>query len=99
MRTRARIRHKRQERVLRQASKRICETLSSDQRRILQLASVSYGDGEIARELALTPEYVAHFTNGLLQRLTHEQLIPSPEWRNVMKWAADEGLLTQEQSG
>ena len=93
MRTKARIRHKRQERVQRQANDRIRETLSADQRRILVLAQEGYEPGEIARELALEAEYVTHFMTGLVQRLTHEGLIPSPEWRNVMRWAVEAGLL------
>ena len=93
MRTKARIRHKKQERLQRQANERIKETLSADQRRILALSQAEYAPGEIARELALTPEYVSHFMTGLVQRLTHEGLIPSPEWRNVLQWAAEENLL------
>ena len=54
-----------------------------------------YENGEIARELALAPEYVAHFTSGLVQRLTHDGLIPSPEWRNVLKWVQEEGILSE----
>lgn len=87
MTTKARIRYKRQERVLRQANERIRQTLTGDQRRILTLSREGYGTSEIARELALTPDYVAHFTSGLVQRLTHDGLIPSPDWRNVLKWA------------
>ena len=30
---------------------------------------------------------------GLVQRLTHDQLIPSPDWRNVLTWAIEIGLL------
>jgi hypothetical protein len=93
LRTKARIRHKKQERVQRQANERIRETLSADQRRILALAHEGYEPGEIARELALEDAYVTHFMTGLIQRLTHEGLIPSPEWRNVMRWAVEEGLL------
>ena len=92
MRTRARIRYRKQERVQRQASERIAATLSADQRRILTLSQQEYEPGEIARELALPPEYVNHFMTGLVQRLTHEGLIPSPEWRNVLVWAKEEGL-------
>jgi DNA-binding NarL/FixJ family response regulator len=93
LRTKARIRHKKQERILRQANERIHETLNADQRRILALSSEGYQDSEIAREMALTPEYVSHFMTGLVQRLTHDGLIPSPEWRNVLQWALEEGLL------
>jgi len=93
VRTKARIRHKKQERIQRQANERIRETLSADQRRILALSQQDYSPGEIARELALTPEYVGHFMTGLVQRLTHDGLIPSPEWRNVLQWAADLGLI------
>ncbi len=93
MRTKARIRHKKQERIQRQANDRILETLNSDQRRILALSRQGYEVNEIARELALSPQYVAHFTSGLVQRLTHDGLIPSPEWRNVLKWATAAGLL------
>lgn len=87
MTTKARIRFRRQERVLRQANDRIRQTLTGDQRRILTLSREGYEIGEIARELALTPEYVTHFTSGLVQRLTHDGLIPSSDWRNVLKWA------------
>ena len=93
MSTKARIRHKKQERIQRQANERILETLNSDQRRILALSREGYEVSEIARELALTPQYVAHFTSGLVQRLTHDGLIPSPEWRNVLKWASASGIL------
>lgn len=93
MRTKARIRYRRQERVQRQANGRISMTLNSDQRRILKLSQEGYAANEIARELALTPHYVSHFMNGLVQRLTHGGLIPSPDWRNVLKWADAEGLL------
>jgi hypothetical protein len=30
---------------------------------------------------------------GLVQRLTHDGLIPSPEWGNVLQWATQLGLL------
>jgi DNA-binding NarL/FixJ family response regulator len=93
LRTKARIRYKKQERIQRQANDRILETLNSDQRRILALSQEGYEVTEIARELALTPQYVAHFTSGLVQRLTHDGLIPSPEWRNVLKWATTVGVL------
>ncbi len=93
MRTKARIRHKKQERIQRQANERIRETLSADQRRILALSQEGYAPGEIARELALPPEYVVHFMTGLVQRLTHDGLIPSPEWGNVLRWAVQEGIL------
>lgn len=93
LRTKARIRHKKLERVLRQAHERISETLSADQRHILQLSQQGYHASEIARELALDIEYVEHFMTGLVQRLTHERLIPSPEWRNVIAWAVEAGIL------
>lgn len=92
MRTRARIHHKKQERILRQANDRIRDGFSADQRRILALSQADYSPGEIARELALPPEYVTHFMTGLVQRLTHDGVIPSPDWRNVLKWAANEGI-------
>lgn len=94
MRTRARIRHRRQERVLRQASDRIRESLTADQRRVLQLAAEGYEPGEVARELALEEAYVASFQRGLVERLTGEGIIPSPEWRNAMAWAEEQGLLS-----
>jgi DNA-binding NarL/FixJ family response regulator len=93
LRTKARIRHKKQERIQRQANERILQTLSADQRRVLALSQEGYEPGEIARELALTAEYVTHFMTGLIQRLSNEGLIPSPEWRNVLRWATEEGLL------
>ena len=93
MRTKARIRHRKLERVQRQANERIRETLSADQRHILALSQNGYEVGEIARELALPPAYVASFMTGLLQRLTHDGLIPSPDWSNVLKWAEAEGVL------
>lgn len=95
--TRARIRYRRQERILRQANARIVEALSADQRRVLALSQAGYERGEIARELALTPEYVAHFMTGLVQRLTNDRLIPSPEWRNVLAWAVEAELLREPQ--
>ena len=93
MRTKAIVRHRKQERIQRQSNDRILDTLSGDQRRILALSQQDYLPGEIARELALSPEYVFHFMTGLMQRLTHERLIPSPEWRNVILWAISEGIL------
>ncbi|HZP85092.1 MAG TPA: hypothetical protein VFB21_25870 [Chthonomonadaceae bacterium] len=93
MRTKARIRYKKQERIQRQANERIQQTLSADQRRILALSQEGYEPGEIARELALPPEYVGHFMSGLVQRLSHEGLIASPEWRNALRWAGAEGLI------
>ena len=93
MRTKARIRHRKQERIQRQAGDRIKETLSGDQRRILALDVDEYEPTEIARELALPEEYVINFMTGLVQRLSHEGLIPSPDWRNVIKWAQQEGVL------
>ena len=95
MRTKARIRHRKMERVQRQANGRIRETLSADQRQILALSQAGYEAGEIARELALPAPYVTTFMTGLLQRLTHDGLIPSPEWRNVLKWAESEGVLPE----
>ena len=95
MTTKARIRNKKHERIHRQANERIQQTLTGDQRRILALSLAGYEAGEIARELALTPEYVAHFTSGLVQRLTHDGLIPSPEWRNALKWVEEEGILRE----
>ena len=73
MRTKARVRHRKQERILRQSNERILETLSGDQRRILALSREGYQPGEIARELALSPEYVSHFMTGLVQRLVHSK--------------------------
>lgn len=93
LRTKARIRHRKIERVQRQANERIRETLSADQRRVLSLSESGYEVTEIARELALPPYYVATFMTGLLQRLTHDGLIPSPDWGNVLKWAENEGVL------
>jgi hypothetical protein len=93
VRTKARIRYRKLERVQRQAGDRIKETLSGDQRRILALSVEEYEPTEIARELALPEEYVTSFMTGLVQRLSHEGLIPSPDWRNAIKWAQAEGLL------
>ena len=93
MRTKARVRHRKQERILRQSNDRILETLSGDQRRILVLSQEGYLPGEIARELALSPEYVEHYMTSLVQRLSHEGLIPSPDWHNVLLWAIGEGIL------
>jgi DNA-binding NarL/FixJ family response regulator len=93
--TKARIRYKKQERIHRQANDRIQQTLTGDQRRILALSREGYEIGEIARELALRPEYVTHFTTGLVQRLTHDGLIPAPEWRNVLKWVEAENILDE----
>lgn len=93
MRTKARIRYKKHKRIHRQTGQRIIETMSADQRRIIRLAWEQYGVGEIARELALPDEYVWHFMLGLVQRLTHDGLIPSPNWNNVLKWADDEGIM------
>lgn len=96
LRTRARIWHKKHDRVLRQANERIQQSLSGDQRRILALSSDGYAPGEIARELALSPEYVLHFMNGLVERLNHEGLIPSPDWRRALDWAVSENLLPDQ---
>lgn len=93
MRTKARIRYKKHERVHRQATERLIEGMSADQRKIVRYAWEKYSPEEIARELALPLEYVEHFMTGLIQRLTHEGLIPSPDWRNVLKWADENGLL------
>ncbi len=87
------MRFKKQERIQRQAGERIKATLSGDQRKILALSAEGYEPGEIARELALDREYVLNFMTGLIQRLTHECVIASPEWRNVLAWAASEELL------
>jgi len=93
LRTKARIRYKKQERIQRQANERIRETFSADQRRVLALSQEGYEPREIARELALPSEYVNHFMTGLIQRLTHDGLIPSPDWRNALRWAVEEGVL------
>lgn len=92
MRTRARIRYRKQERIHRQASERIAMALNADQRRILALSHQEYAPGEIARELALPIEYVRHFMQGLTQRLAHDGLIPSPDWQHVLRWATREGV-------
>lgn len=94
MRTKARIRSKKHERVHRHATERLLQGMSADQRKIIRLAWEKYSVNEIARELALPLEYVEHFMSGLVQRLTHEGLIPSPDWRNVLKWADENGLLS-----
>ena len=93
MRTKSRIRYKKQERIHRQSNERILETFSADHRRILALSQEGYSPEEVARELALPHEYVVHFMTGLIQRLSREGLIPSPDWRNVLKWATSESLL------
>ncbi len=93
MSTKAIVRYRKQERIQRQANQRIIETLSGDQRRALRLSREGYTPGEIARELALSPEYTLHFMTGLVQRLTHDGLIPSPEWRNVLLWAEKANIL------
>lgn len=93
MRTKARIRFKKHERIHRQATQRLIEGFSSDQRRILRLSWERYSNEDIARELALPIEYVEHFRSGLMQMLTHDGLIPSPDWRNVIQWADANGLL------
>lgn len=94
MRTKARIRSKKHERVHRQATERLIAGMSADQRKIIRLTWEKYSINEIARELALPLEYVEHFMTGLVQRLTHEGLIPSPDWRNALKWADENGLLS-----
>ncbi len=96
MRTKARIRYKKQERIHRQSNSRILEALSADQRKIVILSAQEYQIGEIARELALTPDYVQHFMTGLIQKLSTDHLIGSPDWRNVIKWAEEEGMLRPE---
>ena len=93
MSTKAIVRYRKQERIQRQANQRIADTLSGDQRRILLLSQEGYSPGEIARELALTTEYTLDFMTGLVQRLTHDGLIPSPEWGNVLHWAIQLGVL------
>ena len=93
MSTKAIVRYRKQERIQRQANQRIAETLSGDQRRILRLSQQGYSPGEIARELALSNAYTLDFMTGLVQRLTHDGLIPSPEWGNVLQWAMHLGLL------
>ena len=93
MSTKAIVRYRKQERIQRQANQRIADTLSGDQRRILRLSQEGYSPGEIARELALSTDYTLHFMTGLVQRLTHDGLIPSPEWSNVLQWATHLGLL------
>ena len=93
MRTKARVRFKKQERIQRQASERILTTLSGDQRRIISLSSQGYEPGEIGRELALDLDYVVDFMTGLMQRLMHDNVIISPEWRNVIEWAQAESVV------
>ncbi len=93
MSTKAIVRYRKQERIHRQANQRIADTLSGDQRRILRLSQEGYSPNEIARELALSTDYTLHFMTGLVQRLTHDGLIPSPEWGNVLQWATQLGLL------
>jgi len=93
LRTKARVRFRKHERIHRQANARIISTLSADQRKVLRLSQEGYAENEIARELALPLPYVVHFMNGLVQRLTHEGLIPSPEWRCALSWAQEEGIL------
>jgi hypothetical protein len=90
VRTRARIRYRKHERLRRQASERIRSSLNSDQRRILELSKSGYEPGEVARELALASDYVDHFMAGLTQRLSGEGLIASPDWRNVLLWFVSE---------
>jgi DNA-binding NarL/FixJ family response regulator len=93
LRTKARVRFKKQERIQRHAAERIITSLSGDQRRIITLSAQGYEPSEIARELALECNYVVNFMTGLIQRLTHECVIASPEWRNVLAWAAIEDLI------
>jgi DNA-binding CsgD family transcriptional regulator len=89
------VRFKKLERIHRQAGERIKSALSGDQRKILALSAGGYDPGEIARELALDCEYVYNFMTGLIQRLTHESVIASPEWRHVLDWAVAEDMLDQ----
>lgn len=96
MRTKSRIRFRKRERVHRQAGERISEVMTSDQRRVLTLSQAGYDSGEIARELALPPDYVNHFMTGLVQRLSHNGVIPSPDWRNVIHWAILKGLIEEQ---
>ena len=92
--TKARIRYKKQIRVQRQANARVRETLNADQRKILILSKEGYETTEIARELALPTDYVYHFMSGLVQKLSHDGLIPSPDWRNVLRWAENETVFS-----
>ena len=98
MRTKARIRFRKMERIHRQSNVRIMMSLSADQRHILALSREGYSESEIARELALPLPYVARFRTGLVQRLTHEGVIAAPEWRNVIKWAEAEGIVETTQN-
>ncbi len=93
MRTKARVQFKKQERIQRQASERIFTTLSGDQKRILLLSSQGYEPGEISRELALDIDYVIDFMTGLMQRLMHDNVIISPEWRNVIMWFKTDSII------
>ena len=93
MRTKARVRFKKQERIQRQAGERLASTLSGDQRKINALSAEEYDEDEIARELALDPHYVRSFMVGLIQKLMSENVIASPEWRNVLMWAVGEGVI------
>ena len=93
MRTKARIKYDKIKRIHRQSGERIVETMSADQRKIISLSKEGYEGHEIARELALDPTYVQHFMSGLVQRLSHEGLIPSPVWQNALEWANTEGII------
>jgi DNA-binding NarL/FixJ family response regulator len=93
LRTKSRIRFKKLERVQRHASQRILHLLTWDQRKILMLAADGYTPGEIGRELAMEPDYVRDFMVGMVQKLVQDRVIPSPEWRCVLEWADQEGLL------
>lgn len=93
MRTKARVQFKKQERIQRQASERIFTALSGDQKRILLLSSQGYEPGEISRELALDIDYVIDFMTGLMQRLMHDNVIISPEWRNVIMWFKTDSII------
>ena len=79
---------------MRQANQGIRENLSADQRKILLLSGEGYSSTEIARELALPEKYVQHFMIGMVQRLTHDHLIPSPAWKHVLSWAEESKLFT-----
>lgn len=93
MRTKARIRFRKLERQQRQISDQLRNSLTGDQRRILLLSAQGYGHGEIARELALPEDYVVHFALGMVQRLNKGGIIPSPEWRHVLAWAEEVGII------
>ena len=87
MNTKAKIRYRKQERLVKQANERVRSCLTGDQRKIILLASRGYAAEEISRELALPVTYVDNFRNGMIQKLINDGLIPSPDWNNVVKWA------------